>query len=144
MCESGRVSFRTSRGQVIGQVTHGTWPPLAAALDEAVDACCATCQWCSPAGVCGHSKSAWYLDFVQSDGHCDLWRLRIVTSPDDDVAGRDDYPSWVCAVCGEKYGRHPAGVSTWHVGACGICGRVTGVTEPRDFGHLREWPVRDA
>jgi len=66
------------------------WPPLAAALDEAVNACCATCQWCGPAGMCGHSRSEWYLDFVQSDGHCDLWRLRTVTTSDGDVAGRDE------------------------------------------------------
>jgi hypothetical protein len=48
-----------------------------------------------------------------------------------------EYPTWVCLDCGLKYGWHDAGVATWHEDTCGICGRVTGVTEPRDFGHLR-------
>jgi hypothetical protein len=41
---------------------------------------------------------------------------------------------WVCASCGEKYGRHYHRESCWHVGKCDICGTVTGVTEPRDYG----------
>jgi len=36
----------------------------------------------------------------------------------------------------------PAGhVSTWHEDPCGICGQVTSVSEPRDFGHLKKWPI---
>jgi len=49
-----------------------------------------------------------------------------------------EYPSWVCATCGLKYGNRPAGVSTWHIGECGICNGNHPVTEPRDFGHLKE------
>lgn len=51
---------------------------------------------------------------------------------------RDDYPAWVCADCGERYGRREAGAATWHSGNCGVCGDTgVQVTEPRDFGHLR-------
>ena len=53
------------------------------------------------------------------------------------------YPEWICRPCGEAHGRGmPAGhVSTWHEDPCGICGKVTSVTEPRDFGHLKKWPI---
>lgn len=49
-----------------------------------------------------------------------------------------EYPVWVCAGCGEKYGNHPLGLATWHRGICGICNSDAMVTEPRDFGHLKE------
>lgn len=48
------------------------------------------------------------------------------------------YPMWICADCGTKYGRHPVGIATWHEDVCGICGRKTGCTEPRDFGGLND------
>jgi hypothetical protein len=53
------------------------------------------------------------------------------------------YPAWICRPCGEAHGRGmPKGhVSTWHEDTCGICGRVTSVSEPRDFGHLKKWPI---
>jgi hypothetical protein len=53
------------------------------------------------------------------------------------------YPAWICRPCGEKHGRGmPAGhVSTWHMDTCGICGDVTECTEPRDFRHLKKWPL---
>lgn len=47
-----------------------------------------------------------------------------------------DYPQWICAPCGELC--RPAGIATWRPGTCGICGRKRAVTEPRDFGHLRD------
>lgn len=54
--------------------------------------------------------------------------------------GDDAYPTWVCFECGEKYGRHAPGICTVHEDVCGICGKTVPVTEPRDFGHLRdEW-----
>jgi hypothetical protein len=51
------------------------------------------------------------------------------------------YPDWICNQCGRLHGKRPEGnsVATYHIGRCGVCG--TGgieVTEPRDFGHLRE------
>lgn len=54
------------------------------------------------------------------------------------------YPSEVCFDCGEKHGR---GMSKDHIcttypGTCGVCGKETTVTEPRDFGHLNE-PWKD-
>ena len=48
-----------------------------------------------------------------------------------------EYPAWVCAPCGHKYGRRKCGVATWHEDDCGVCGKRAVVTEPRDFGHLR-------
>jgi methionyl-tRNA synthetase len=50
-----------------------------------------------------------------------------------------DYPQWICFDCGEKYGRRKAGTCTVHPDICDVCGEETMVTEPRDFGHLKEW-----
>lgn len=53
------------------------------------------------------------------------------------------YPAWVCAKCGTQYGRKAAGLATWHPGTCGVCLADAAVTEPRDFGHLRDdWKER--
>jgi len=53
------------------------------------------------------------------------------------------YPDWICAPCGKAYGRGAPEnhISTWHTDTCGVCGKVTSVTEPRDFGHLKKWPI---
>ena len=53
------------------------------------------------------------------------------------------YPVWICHPCGTDHGYHEAGVATWHIGVCDICGtKNVRVTEPRDFGHLRSsWMV---
>jgi len=53
------------------------------------------------------------------------------------------YPAWICRPCGEAHGRGmPEGhVSTWHMDVCGVCGEATSVSEPRDFGHLKKWPI---
>lgn len=61
----------------------------------------------------------------------------------DAIFLRSVYPAWICRPCGEAHGRGmPAGhASTWHEDTCGICGKVTAVSEPRDFGHLRKWPL---
>ena len=51
---------------------------------------------------------------------------------------------WICSNCGKKYGNKPVGIATWHEDVCDICGKKTVVTEPRDFGGLkqsREIPV---
>ena len=61
------------------------------------------------------------------------------------VAAVSDYPAWVCADCGAKYGRRECNPhATWHPDTCGICGERKPVTEPRDYGHLREGWERDA
>jgi hypothetical protein len=61
-------------------------------------------------------------------------------------ADRPPYPDWICAPCGQAHGRGmPAGhIATWHEGICDICRRSASVTEPRDYGHLREWPLSTA
>lgn len=49
------------------------------------------------------------------------------------------YPSTICNSCGQLYGR--AGLresSTWNPGRCDICHAEAPVTQPRDFGHLKE------
>ncbi len=54
---------------------------------------------------------------------------------------RKPYPDWICKTCGCLHGNRPAGNpygATWHIDECGICGETTEVTEPRDFGHLKE------
>lgn len=49
------------------------------------------------------------------------------------------YPSWICHDCGVEHGNgRKDGVSCWHQGKCEICKRDTSVTEPRDYGHLKE------
>ena len=48
-----------------------------------------------------------------------------------------DYPEWVCCDCGKRYGRRSPTYATWHQGECEICGLTKTVTEPRDFGHLK-------
>jgi len=46
------------------------------------------------------------------------------------------YPAWICANCGDKYGKMPQGhIATWHEDTCGWCGEVKSVTEPRDYGY---------
>jgi len=57
--------------------------------------------------------------------------------PSDDMK-TIDYPVWICADCGEKYGRRECGIACWHVDTCGICGEKKLCTEPRDFGHLKD------
>lgn len=44
------------------------------------------------------------------------------------------YGSWICSPCGEKYGTVMEGhCSTIHEDKCDWCGKVTWVTEPRDY-----------
>jgi hypothetical protein len=53
------------------------------------------------------------------------------------------YPVWICNPCGTTHGNREAGVATWHIGTCYVCGmKDVNVTEPRDFGHLKSsWLV---
>lgn len=56
-----------------------------------------------------------------------------------------DYPAWICGDCGKRYGRRECGIATWHSGKCDVCKRTEAVTEPRDFGHLKDdWKQHDA
>lgn len=57
-----------------------------------------------------------------------------------DAIFRRPYPNWICDGCGKLHGRRPFGNpygATYHIGECGICGMKCEVTEPRDFGHLK-------
>lgn len=49
-----------------------------------------------------------------------------------------NYPDWICINCGNKYGRRQPAYATWHSNTCDICGQADLVTEPRDFGHLKD------
>ena len=49
-------------------------------------------------------------------------------------------PEWVCLDCGERYGRRPLGLTTFHWDECGVCGQETAVTQPSDYGYLQpDW-----
>ena len=49
------------------------------------------------------------------------------------------YPATICLECGTKHGICRVNKwATWHHGTCDICGAATHVTEPRDFGHLKD------
>lgn len=63
--------------------------------------------------------------------------------PHPELVCRPCYPAWICRECGWQYGRFPRmdRISAWHEGTCGICGQRGPVTEPRDFGHLRNFPT---
>lgn len=53
-------------------------------------------------------------------------------------AKKPEYPECVCFDCGELYGRRLAGICTVNMGTCGVCGENKAVTEPRDYGHLKD------
>lgn len=48
------------------------------------------------------------------------------------------YPAWICDGCGAALGRRIPTLCTMHVGECGICRATLPVTQPRDYGHLRQ------
>lgn len=53
--------------------------------------------------------------------------------------GNPEYPAWICSECGEKHGRRQVNpYATWHEDTCDICGKTDLVTEPRDYGHLKD------
>lgn len=49
-------------------------------------------------------------------------------------------PDYVCYRCAQKYG-HKLPMAciqfTWFKDECGVCGRETGVTSPRNFRYLK-------
>lgn len=78
-------------------------------------------------GACIGKPEKWvpagWPQIVDNQGH--VWWTR-------------SYPQWICSTCGAEYGKRRCGVATWHAGKCDLCGIEASVTEPRDFGHLRE------
>ena len=54
------------------------------------------------------------------------------------------YPIWICHPCGVKHGNKKCGVATWHENTCDVCGKIAIVTEPRDFGHLKDTWIKAA
>lgn len=53
------------------------------------------------------------------------------------------YPQYICHDCGIGFCKGPVSrFATFHVSDCQCCGAVqVPCTEPRDYGHLREWPL---
>ena len=49
------------------------------------------------------------------------------------------YPIWSCWGCGVEHGTKKNFVASWHYGKCDVCGKNNNVTEPRDFGHFKNW-----
>lgn len=46
---------------------------------------------------------------------------------------------FICNECGTKHGKTgKPDLATYHMGECGICGKYRALTEPRDFGHLKQ------
>jgi hypothetical protein len=45
-----------------------------------------------------------------------------------------------CADCGEKYGVHSVGYSSWWNGKCHVCEQQAPVTESRDYAYF--FPLR--
>lgn len=54
------------------------------------------------------------------------------------MTGFEQYPKEICLTCGQKHGRRSCGIATWTVGVCDLCGKEDMLTEPRDFGHLKD------
>jgi hypothetical protein len=54
------------------------------------------------------------------------------------------YPVWICHPCGMKHGNRTEGMATFHKNTCDICGAEASVTEPRDYGHLKDTWIKAA
>jgi len=49
---------------------------------------------------------------------------------------KETYPEWICNKCATSIKGHRKPVcSTIHEDVCGVCGLITMVTEPRDYGY---------
>lgn len=59
---------------------------------------------------------------------------------------RAPQPDRVCDDCGIKYGLGKyldGATATWHKGPCGVCGTVTDITSPEEFGLLgNDWTLK--
>ena len=51
------------------------------------------------------------------------------------------YPEWCCDECGKLHGNRLPNHATYHEAVCDVCGEESFVTEPRDFGHFKNWPT---
>ncbi len=54
------------------------------------------------------------------------------------------YPNWICQDCalingGRLIKNH---IATFHTGYCDICKRKRVITEPRDYGHLKDFFIK--
>ena len=48
----------------------------------------------------------------------------------------DSYTSWICRECAIRSGGKPRdSISTYNENKCGVCGKVTSVTRPRNYGY---------
>ena len=47
----------------------------------------------------------------------------------------EEYGVWICAECGYKYGKKVIDYSTYHYDICEYCGKITSVTEIRDWNY---------
>ena len=50
----------------------------------------------------------------------------------------ESYPEWLCSECGHKAQQDKDKISafaTWHMHYCDVCGDMSPVTQPRDFGY---------
>lgn len=55
-----------------------------------------------------------------------------------------DYPTWICADCGERWGRRPEGNphgATWHMGTCDRDRAAVERPEPEEPGG--HWATRE-
>lgn len=56
------------------------------------------------------------------------------------------YPSYICADCGEKHcnglSKLITYASTFHEGVCDMCGKISSLTQPRDYGHLTQQAIK--
>lgn len=50
------------------------------------------------------------------------------------------YPQWICVDCGQKHGKRVPQfhIFTAHINKCDVCGYTKIVSEPRDYGHLKD------
>lgn len=76
-------------------------------------------------------------------GRKELWKVFLDLEAGEDRTTPSNYPTVICASCEKIWGKRECGLATWYPGKCGICSEVTDVTQPRDFGHLRDgWDKR--
>lgn len=89
----------------------------------------------------GHTDLKKWVSFVPDEWQAvqEAVSFMMEQCRNEDKEKHPEYPGWVCYRCGASHGKKTVGESaTWHKGTCGVCGKDDHVTEPRDFGHLRD------